>query len=205
MDIEETLNWMCKYIAYWYIEEFDKKEVVYPLNKQNQKIVQNILQENADIIIFEDKVFIIKKEVEKNLNKTSYMYFMKKATAYIKNKIRIILPYDLKEEKLNIMKKMFAYSKKNYKPVMLVSIVNFEELNSILVKNLNPFTYINLNNKTILVHKDMYILIGDNVFILLFDLEVDKLNKKYYNLKKELNNNVIIKKHNTFKEMLKSV
>ena len=50
MSTEETLNWMCKDMTFWYMESNNTKEIIYPITKDKQEIVQNIVYKIIIII-----------------------------------------------------------------------------------------------------------------------------------------------------------
>ena len=75
MNVEKILNWMCKDLTLWYIESNNHKEIIYPLTKEKQKIVCDILNEQADMMVYGKNFYTLDKDIEKTIYKTSYMFF----------------------------------------------------------------------------------------------------------------------------------
>lgn len=209
MDIEKTLNWLCEYITYWYSEKDGNVKVHYPVTKDKQELVKQILDEQSDFIIYKKKCYYLEREIEVMEKGTSYFYYMKPASAYRRKKGCSILPYNIRDNQRDIVSKLIKYYKKEAIPfslIMIDSTLVFDKILDIL----NPFSYINTVKKQILKHCDICIKMNNKLIILFnestnkcLDKKQQKINKiiKDYN-KKHTTNIIVYKKNNDLVNIL---
>lgn len=183
MSTEETLNWMCKDMTFWYIEGGNTKEILYPVTEDKQKIVQSILNENADLMIYGKNFYTLDKEIAKTINKTSYTYYLKKASAYKKKRGKSMLPYDLKDDNAIIINKLLTYYQKYKIPYTLVVVANPPYIKDSLEEALNPFSYINISLGKLLIHRDIFTSVNNNLVILITDGNNECLEEKRLKIK----------------------
>ena len=167
MSTEETLNWMCKDMTFWYMESNNIKEIIYPITKDKQEIVQNILNEDADMMIYGKNFYTIDRDIAKTIRKTSYTYYLKKASAYKKNRGKLLLPYDFKDNDAVIINKILTYYQENKIDYTLIIVTDFPCLKDNLKNILNPFSYINISSGKLLIHRDIYAKINNNLVVLI--------------------------------------
>ena len=184
MSTEEVLEWMCKDMTFWYMESGDSKEILYPITEERQQIVLNILNEQADLMIYGKNFYTIDRDIDKTINKTSYMYYVKKASAYKKKRGKLILPYDLKDDIMVVMTKLLHYYQKDNIPYLLIMINDEASIKDNLTNALNPFSYLNLSQGKILIHRDMIINVKGKLVILATAENEKKLSEKWRKIKK---------------------
>ena len=183
MNVEKILNWMCKDLTLWYIESNNHKEIIYPLTKEKQKIVCDILNEQADMMVYGKNFYTLDKDIEKTIYKTSYMFYLKKANSYKKKKIRDLLPYDIKDDKKIVINKMLSYYQQNNLPYFLV-VLDAKAFKENLIKALNPFSYFNIATKQILLHQDLIVNSNGKLIILVTAENLAALEKKRLKIEK---------------------
>lgn len=186
MNNDQVLTSMSKFIAFWYTKNQNKKEIVYPHDKTKIKQITKILNKDtfkANIIISDNKVYAISKEISCELQNWSYIYYLDEVTnnRRTKKSCEEILSYSLKDSKKERIKKILENEmSKNYKRIVIE--INDEDsiyrLEKILKNNLNELWYLDLKNKNIISYADMIDIDGNKINILISKTKSDKkLNK----------------------------
>jgi len=186
MNNDQVLTSMCEFIAFWYTKNQDKQEIVYPHDKTKIKQITKILNKDtfqANIIISDNKVYSISKEISCELQNWSYIYYLDEVTNNRRTKkaCEEILSYSLKDSKKERIKKISENEiSKNYKSIVIETKDedSINRLEKILKNNLNELWYLDLKNKNIIGYADMIDIDGKKINILVSKTNSDKkLNK----------------------------
>lgn len=188
MNIEETLDWMCKDMAFWYMQTGDAKEIIYPITEDKQQLVERILNEDADLMIYGQNFYTIDKDISMTVNKISYTYYLKKASAYKKKRGKLMLPYDWKDDNMVIIKKLLTYYQKANTPYSLIIVDDVADVKDDLTNILNPFSYINVSLGKMLIHKDIVTKVSASSIILITSETEEKLLEKRLKVKECIQN-----------------
>ena len=180
--MQEIFNWMCEFMTFWYVDYGDKNDILYPITKADQKKVITILDKRANILIYDNNFYYLFKDVIISSKKTSYTFYLKKASYYRKQKALAILPYNLNESLIEKLEKLKVYYLNNNLPYILIIIENL--VNNDYQKYLNDITYLNYEEKRLIVHADIKVVIDGKTYLFLSNNKTNNNNQKIIDILK---------------------
>ena len=184
--MQETLNWMCEHMAFWYVDYGIRKEILYPITREKQDIVLSILDMRANALIYDNKFYSLSKDIIMTTDKASYTYYLKKSSYYKKQKALKMLPYNLDNSPKEIIKKLSIYYQHYNLPFILLVIESDSHIMSYISTYLNFITYLDLDEQKIINHADIYTEINKKNILFLSNSKgnnsnqmiIDKLKQK---------------------------
>ena len=175
--MQEILNWMCEYMTFWYVDYGDYKEVLYPITKEKQDKVLSILDMRSDSLIYNNNFYSLSKDIIMTTDKASYTYYLKKSSYYKKQKALKLLPYNLNDSSVEVIKKLSNYYQHYKLPFILLIIKSELDVKALITNYLNTITYLNLTEGQLINHADIETLVGDKLFLLLSNNKTNNFNQ----------------------------